>query len=78
MLKQAGQSESDMALALNRYVCMSVLPLLMKHSHFFADSDHMTGLLETTLHTVYCLSKCSTLTKGQLDMVSDFLVSFTQ
>ena len=75
---QAAASESDMALALNRYLCMSVLPLLMKHSYFFHESEHMSPLLETMLQTVYRMSKCKTLTKGQLEMVSDFLVAFTQ
>ncbi|XP_070180339.1 ryanodine receptor-like isoform X4 [Littorina saxatilis] len=77
-LDMAAASESDMALALNRYLCMSVLPLLMKHSYFFCESEHMSALLETMLQTVYRMSKCKTLTKGQLEMVSDFLVAFTQ
>lgn len=67
-----------MALALNRYLCTSVLPLLMKHSHYFRESEHASVLLETMLQTCYRLSKCRTLTKGQQEMVSDFLVSFTQ
>lgn len=67
-----------MALALNRYLCTSVLPLLMKHSEFFRESEHMSSLLETMLQTVYRMSKCKTLTKGQQETVSDFLVAFTQ
>ncbi|KAK3736855.1 hypothetical protein RRG08_000604 [Elysia crispata] len=76
-LDMAAASESDMALALNRYLCTSVLPLLMKHSHYFRESEHASVLLETMLQTCYRLSKCKTLTKGQQEMVSDFLVSFT-
>ena len=75
---QAAASESDMALALNRYLCTAVLPLLLKHSHFFRESEHMSVLLETMLQTCYRLSKCRTLTKGQQEISSDFLVSFTQ
>ena len=44
--------ESDTALALNRYLCNAVLPLLTNHSHFFADSEHYAALLDATLHTV--------------------------
>ncbi|XP_025103910.1 ryanodine receptor-like isoform X4 [Pomacea canaliculata] len=77
-LDMAAASESDMALALNRYLCTSVLPLLMKHSEFFRESEHMSSLLETMLQTVYRMSKCKTLTKGQQETVSDFLVAFTQ
>ncbi|XP_052768471.1 ryanodine receptor 2-like isoform X9 [Mya arenaria] len=76
-LDMAASSESDMTLALNRYLCGSVLPLLTKHSHFFMDADHMSSLLESTLNTVYRLSKCNSLTKNQREMVSDFLVAFT-
>ncbi|KAK0046902.1 ryanodine receptor 44F, partial [Biomphalaria pfeifferi] len=77
-LDMAAASESDMALALNRYLCTSVLPLLMKHSYFFRESEHASVLLETMLQTCYRLSKCRTLTKGQQEMTSDFLVAFTQ
>jgi ryanodine receptor 2 len=44
--------ESDTALALNRYLCNSVLPLLTNHSHYFAEADHHAALLDATLHTV--------------------------
>ena len=64
-----------MALALNRYLCASVLPLLIQFSHYFSDADHASALLDSTLHTVYRLSKCHSLTKGQRDVVSDFLVA---
>ena len=42
------------------------------------DADHMSSLLESTLNTVYRLSKCNSLTKNQREMVSDFLVAFTK
>ncbi|XP_053408017.1 ryanodine receptor-like isoform X6 [Mercenaria mercenaria] len=76
-LDMAASSESDMTLALNRYLCGSVLPLLTSHSHFFMDADHVSSLLESTLNTVYRMSKCNSLTKNQREMVSDFLVAFT-
>lgn len=75
---QASASESDFALALNRYIGGSVLPLLTRHSHFFENADHASTLLDSTLNTVYRLSKCRSLTKGQREAVSDFLVSFTK
>ncbi len=71
-------SESDMALALNRYVCASVLPLLTANAEMFDDADHATQLMDQTLKTVYQLSKCRSLTKNQRDMVSDFLVALTR
>ncbi|CAH1792824.1 unnamed protein product, partial [Owenia fusiformis] len=76
-LDTAAASESDMALALNRYLCNSVLPLLTTHNFYFDDADHASTLLDSTLHTVYRLSKCRSLTKGQRDTVSDFLVALT-
>jgi len=76
-LESNSASESDMALALNRYLCTAVLPLLSTYSFYFNDADHVSGLLDQTLHTTYRLSKCRSLTKNQRDMVSDFLVALT-
>ena len=67
-----------MALALNRYLSTSVLPILTTYSHYFREADHASALLDSLLHTVYRLSKCKSLTKNQRDTVSDFLVSFTR
>ena len=75
---QHGSSESDFALALNRYICNSVLPLLTSHCHYFQDADFASQLLEQTLHTTYRLSQCRSLTKIQRDNVSDFLISLTR
>lgn len=44
--------ESDTALALNRYLCNAVLPLLTSQAHFFADAEQHAALLDATLHTV--------------------------
>uniref|UniRef100_A0A1I7Z2U2 B30.2/SPRY domain-containing protein n=1 Tax=Steinernema glaseri TaxID=37863 RepID=A0A1I7Z2U2_9BILA len=70
--------ESDTALALNRYLCNAVLPLLTNHSHFFADAEHHCALLDATLHTVYRMNRLKSLTKNQRDAVSDFLVAITR
>lgn len=77
-LQQVNASENDMALALNRYIGSCVLPILTNYSHFFSDADHASALLDSTLNTVYRLSKCQSLTKGQMDAVSNFLISFTK
>ncbi|CAF2039726.1 unnamed protein product, partial [Rotaria magnacalcarata] len=76
ILDMAAIAESDMALALNRYLCTSVLPLMTAHSHYFDDCDHRSSLLESILHTVYRLSKCRSLTKNQLGTICDFLLAF--
>lgn len=75
---QSDNLESDMALAMNRYIGNSVLPLLIKHSAFYSESDNYASLLDATLHTVYRLSKNRMLTKGQREAVSDFLVALTR
>jgi ryanodine receptor 2 len=67
-----------MALAMNRYIGNSILPLLIKHAHFYAEADNYASLLDATLHTVYRLSKNRMLTKGQREAVSDFLVALTR
>lgn len=71
-------SESEMALAMNRYMGNSVLPLLIAHARFYSESDNYASLLDATLHTVYRLSKNRMLTKGQRESVSDFLVALTR
>jgi len=63
---------------MNRYMGNSVLPLLIKHSRFYSESDNYASLLDATLHTVYRLSKNRMLTKGQRESVSDFLVALTR
>ncbi|XP_043197981.1 ryanodine receptor-like isoform X5 [Amphibalanus amphitrite] len=78
VLDKSDGGESDMGLALNRYIGNSILPLLIKHSRFYADADNYSSLLDATLHTVYRLSKNKILTKGQREAVSDFLVTLTR
>ncbi|KAK4873043.1 hypothetical protein RN001_015072 [Aquatica leii] len=77
MLDRNDGSESDMALSMNRYIGNSILPLLIKHSQFYAEAENYASLLDATLHTVYRLSKNRMLTKGQREAVSDFLVALT-
>lgn len=55
---QSDGSESEMGLALNRYIGNSILPALISHSNFYAEADQHAPLLDATLHTVYRLSKC--------------------
>ncbi|KAK7790957.1 hypothetical protein R5R35_007854 [Gryllus longicercus] len=77
MLGRNDGYESDMALAMNRYIGNAILPLLIKHAKFYSDADAWASLLDATLHTVYRLSKNRMLTKGQRECVSDFLVALT-
>ncbi|KAL3202675.1 hypothetical protein MRX96_012071 [Rhipicephalus microplus] len=78
MLDRTDSTESDMALALNRYIGNSVLPMLIQYHHYFTDAENYASLLDATLHTVYRLSKVKILTKGQREKVSDFLVALTR
>lgn len=75
---QTDGSESEMALAMNRYIGNSILPLLIKHYQYYSGADNYASLLDATLHTVYRLSKNRMLTKGQREAVSDFLVALTR
>ncbi len=67
-----------MSLALNRYLAVSVLPLLTSYAHYFDASESKQSLMESVLNTVYRLSQCKSLTTNQLEAVSDFLVAFTK
>eukprot|EP00108_Taenia_solium_P001407 TsM_000688100 transcript=TsM_000688100 gene=TsM_000688100 len=75
---QRGVTASDMTLALNRYICGSVLPLLTRYAHFLAVNEVTAGLLESTLHTAYRLAACRSITNNQRDVVSDFLVALVE
>ncbi|CAF1123978.1 unnamed protein product [Adineta steineri] len=76
ILEMGSVVDSDMALALNRYLCTRVIPLMKSHSHYFEDCDHRSSLLQSILNIVYRLSKCRSLTKSQLDVICDFLLAF--
>ena len=66
---------TDMALALNRYLCSSVLPSITKHTALL-DGIETTKetLLDSLLHSIYRLSKGRAMTKAQKDVISDCLV----
>lgn len=75
---QKGVVVSDITLALNRYICGSVLPLLTRYAHFLAVNEVTAGLLEATLHTAYRLAMCRSITNSQRNVVSNFLVALVE
>ncbi|NXX75670.1 RYR2 protein, partial [Urocolius indicus] len=74
-LDTAALSATDMALALNRYLCTAVLPLLTRCAPLFAGTEHYASLIDSLLHTVYRLSKGCSLTKAQRDSIEECLLS---
>ena len=78
MLEKPDGGESEMGLALNRYIGNSILPALIKYNYYYSDADNYNPLLEATLHTVYQLSKGKMLTNVQRQSVSDFLITLTR
>ncbi|KAG7271671.1 hypothetical protein CRUP_022288, partial [Coryphaenoides rupestris] len=46
---------TEMSLALNRYLCSAVLPLITKCAPLFAGSDHRAIMIDSMLHTIYRL-----------------------
>ncbi|XP_039594621.1 ryanodine receptor 2 isoform X2 [Polypterus senegalus] len=74
-LDTAALSATDMALALNRYLCTAVLPLLTKCAPLFAGTEPYASLIDSLLHTVYRLSKGCCLTKAQRDSIEECLLA---
>ncbi|KAG1972845.1 ryanodine receptor [Pimephales promelas] len=71
-----GLGGTDMALALNRYICVAMLPLLSKYSSLLCDSSSQwTRLVDGLLEGVYSLSKACGLTKAQRDAIQDCLLA---
>ncbi|MEQ2289563.1 Ryanodine receptor 1, partial [Ameca splendens] len=68
-------STTEMALALNRYLCSAVLPLLTKCAPLFAGTDHRAIMIDSMLHTIYRLSRGRALTKAQRDVIEECLMS---
>ena len=64
---------TDMALALNRYVCSSILPIITKHAHLLAEAEHRDQLIDSALHAIYRLSQGRAMTKAQKDFISECL-----
>ncbi|XP_021563748.1 ryanodine receptor 1-like, partial [Carlito syrichta] len=68
-------STTEMALALNRYLCLAVLPLMTKCAPLFAGTEHRAIMVDSMLHTVYRLSRGRSLTKAQRDVIEDCLMA---
>uniref|UniRef100_A0A8C4QC96 Ryanodine receptor 2b (cardiac) n=1 Tax=Eptatretus burgeri TaxID=7764 RepID=A0A8C4QC96_EPTBU len=66
---------TDMALALNRYLCTAVLPLLTRCAQLFSGTELHTSLIDSMLHTIYRISKGSSLTKAQRDSIEECLIT---
>ena len=64
-----------MALAMNRYIGSAMLPLLTRCAPHFSGSEHYASLVDSTLHTVYRLSKGRSLTKAQRDAIEECLLA---
>ncbi|XP_029456052.1 LOW QUALITY PROTEIN: ryanodine receptor 3 [Rhinatrema bivittatum] len=77
-LDTASLSITEMALALNRYICSAVLPLLTRCAPLFSGTEHYASLIDSTLHTIYRLSKGRSLTKAQRDTIEDCLLAICQ
>ncbi|XP_028858049.1 ryanodine receptor 3 isoform X2 [Denticeps clupeoides] len=80
-LRASASLESDAlrttktALALNRYIGSAVLPLLTRCADLFANTEHYAMLVDSTLHTIYRLSKGRSLTKAQRDAIEECLLA---
>lgn len=72
---QAAFSTTEMALALNRYLCSAVLPLITKCAPLFAGSDHRAIMIDSMLHTIYRLSRGRAFTKAQRDIIEECLMA---
>lgn len=64
-----------MALALNRYLCTAVLPLLTKCSSLFSGTEGQGPLVDALLQAVYRLSRALSLTKAQRDAIEDCMLA---
>ncbi|XP_062393175.1 LOW QUALITY PROTEIN: ryanodine receptor 1-like, partial [Sardina pilchardus] len=75
-LDTAAFSTTEMALALNRYLCSAVLPLITKCAPLFAGTPgHRAIMIDSMLHTIYRLSRGRSLTKAQRDVIEECLMS---
>lgn len=72
---QVAFSTTEMALALNRYLCSAVLPLITKCAPLFAGSDHRAIMIDSMLHTIYRLSRGRAFTKAQRDIIEECLMA---
>lgn len=75
---QVSLSTTETALALNRYLCTAVFPLLTRCASLFSGTEHYVSLIDSTLHTMYRLSKGRSLTKAQRDTIEECLLAICQ
>uniref|UniRef100_M3ZNQ9 Ryanodine receptor 2-like n=1 Tax=Xiphophorus maculatus TaxID=8083 RepID=M3ZNQ9_XIPMA len=66
---------TDMALALNRYLCTAVLPLLTKCSALFHDLEDHALVVDSVIQAIYRLSRALSLTRAQRDTTEDCLLA---
>uniref|UniRef100_A0A8C3HTL3 Ryanodine receptor 1 n=1 Tax=Chrysemys picta bellii TaxID=8478 RepID=A0A8C3HTL3_CHRPI len=71
----SGAGTTEMALALNRYLCCAVLPLVTKCAPLFAGTEHRAIMVDSMLHTIYRLSRGRSLTKAQRDVIEECLMA---
>ncbi|KAL7383245.1 hypothetical protein ABVT39_007231, partial [Epinephelus coioides] len=74
-LDTADLGSTDMALALNRYLCTSVLPLLTKCAALFCALEDHALLVDSLIQAIYSLSRALSLTKAQRDTIEDCLLA---
>lgn len=60
---------------MNRYIGSALLPLLTRCAALFANTEHYAQLVDSTLETIYRLSKGRSLTKAQRDAIEDCLLT---
>lgn len=75
LFQQVAFGTTEMALALNRYLCSAVLPLITKCAPLFAGSDHRAIMIDSMLHTIYRLSRGRAFTKAQRDIIEECLMA---
>ncbi|XP_036397613.1 ryanodine receptor 3-like isoform X4 [Megalops cyprinoides] len=68
-------STTETALAMNRYIGSAMLPLLTRCASHFSGTEHYATLIDSTLHTIYRLSKGRSLTKAQRDAIEECLLA---
>uniref|UniRef100_A0A3Q3FF02 Ryanodine receptor 3 n=1 Tax=Labrus bergylta TaxID=56723 RepID=A0A3Q3FF02_9LABR len=68
-------STTETALAMNRYIGSALLPLLTRCAALFAGTEHYAQLIDSTLQTIYRLSKGRSLTKAQRDAIEECLLA---
>ncbi|XP_078017038.1 ryanodine receptor 2 [Epinephelus lanceolatus] len=74
-LDTADLGSTDMALALNRYLCTSVLPLLTKCAALFCALEDHALLVDSLIQAIYSLSRALSLTKAQRNTIEDCLLA---